>query len=339
MNTSAYIDQILSAFKKGEKLNITHLRKLGKAAGLTDNDRYLMELAELAWTKYYRIIVENSYKDTDWSVLSTYQKVVDFYKKVQPSYTVKDSTKRIFQQYSTAAPIGYLMGWFCDEGLEEPLVFEPSAGNGLLTIYYDEPNVSVNELDKIRRTNLEGQGYAAVTSMDASVRFPASMKHQYDVIITNPPFGKLGETDRTFGYPFKEIDHIMVAVALETMRDTGRAAILIGNHTEYNDEGRIKSFRAFFDYLHRYFNVATMINIDAAKLYSKQGTSFDLRCILINGRKKQPIGYAPTKAQAPEYELVVDDFEGLYERVEAARNRQFITIEQQLGIYKTQLSL
>ncbi len=336
MDTSAYIKQILSAFKKGEKLNITHLRKLGKAAGLTENDRYLMELAELAWTKYYRDIVLNSY---DIQPIETYQKIVEFYKTVQPSYTVKDSTKRIFQQYSTAAPIGYLMGWFCDQGLQEPKVFEPSAGNGLLTIYYPPKNVSVNELDNIRRTNLEGQGYAAVTSMDASVRFPASMKQQYDVIITNPPFGKLGETDRTFGYPFKEIDHIMVAVALETMRDTGRAAILIGNHTEYNEDGRIKSFRAFFDYLHRHFNVATMINIDAAKLYSKQGTSFDLRCILINGRKKQPIGYAPTKVQAPEYEWVVDDFEGLYERVETARNREFISIEQQLQQYKKQLSI
>ena len=36
-----------------------------------------------------------------------------------------------------------------------------------------------------------------------------------------------------------------------------------------------------------------VININGAKLYSRQGTSFDVRLILIDGRKELPFGAAP----------------------------------------------
>jgi len=47
-------------------------------------------------------------------------------------------------------------------------VFEPSAGNGLLTIAADPKNVVVNEVDSLRRGNLKLQGYKQVLKQDAT---------------------------------------------------------------------------------------------------------------------------------------------------------------------------
>jgi hypothetical protein len=99
------------------------------------------------------------------------------------------------------------------------------------------------------------------------------------------------------------------------MNDNGKAAIIIGGHTRWDDKGRIQAGkqRIFFNYLYSRYNVVDVINIDGHKLYSRQGTSFDVRLILINGRKQSPSGAAlvfnPTK------DVEVKTFDELFERV------------------------
>jgi hypothetical protein len=97
------------------------------------------------------------------------------------------------------------------------------------------------------------------------------------------------------------------------MKDDGRAAIIIGGHTEWDSEGRIIAGknRIFFSYLYHHYHVADVINIDG-DLYSRQGTSFDVRLILIDGRKATPDGYPPLKDRD---DTVVRDFETLFRRV------------------------
>jgi hypothetical protein len=107
----------------------------------------------------------------------------------------------------------------------------------------------------------------------------------------------------------------MAIRALDCMKDDGRAAIIIGGHTEWDSEGRIKAGknRIFFSYLYKHYHVADVVNIDG-DLYSRQGTSFDVRLILIDGRKATPEGYPPLK---DANDTVVKDFETLYNRVVA----------------------
>jgi hypothetical protein len=91
------------------------------------------------------------------------------------------------------------------------------------------------------------------------------------------------------------LEHLMALRALDCMASDGKAAIIIGGHTRWDEKGRVQAGknRIFFNYLYSRYNVADVINIDGGKLYSRQGTSFDVRLILINGRKKVPEGAAP----------------------------------------------
>ena len=88
---------------------------------------------------------------------------------------------------------------------------------------------------------------------------------------------------------------------------------------EFDSGGQIASHRQFFNWLYRHYRVVALLNIDAAKLYHKQGTDFPLRMILVAGRKAEPFGAAPTIKEYPQLTQVTDSFETLFDLVRAAR--------------------
>lgn len=244
--TSHLINQLHNSFAQGIKTNKTTIKALAKQANITDlNHAY--EKAELAWTLWYRKIIQEN-KD----IKTQLQKAADFYYNLQPTFSQTSSTKKIYQQYSTAAPIALFVGWFV-EAQEADSVFEPSAGNGLLCIYAPYEKTTVNELDATRLANLELQPFKAVLNQDALLPFEGYEKTQ-DAVLCNPPFGKLDVANYDYdGFIIKKLDHLMIAHALATMRDNGRAALIIGGHTEYNAKGMIASFRPFFNWLYHHY--------------------------------------------------------------------------------------
>lgn len=333
-----FIKLVHAEFEKAHKITVRDIRKFADIVGLPQDDKNLWEVTEVAWVMWYRQLIASA-----GSSAEAFRKVVFFYDQIQPTFSSRDSTRKIFQQYSTSAPIAWLAGWFTDTGKEKPAVFEPSAGNGLLTIHYQPLQVDVNEIDATRLANLRLQGFNALTTQDASQPFPANRRHHYDAILTNPPFGTLDEVNRDYGWGFRKLDHVMVAHALETMRDDGRASIIIGGHTEFDEKNNvIKSGRSFFDWLFRHYRVVDMINIDSPKLYSKQGTTFPLRMILVAGRKAEPHGFSPSRRDFPEYAEVVSDFTALYERTERARHladQPEITLTDLLNIEQEKIKM
>jgi len=333
-----FIELVHGEFAKAHKLTVRDIRKFADQVGLPQDDKNLWEVTEVAWVMWYRQLIASAKSSEE-----AFQKVVFFYTNIQPTFSSRDSTRKIFQQYSTSAPIAWLAGWFTDNDADKPTVFEPSAGNGLLTIHYQPYQVDVNEIDATRLANLRLQGYNFLTTQDASQPFPTNRRHLYNAILTNPPFGTLGEVNRDYGWGFRKLDHVMVAHALDTMRDDGRAAIIIGGHTEFDEKNNvIKSGRSFFDWLFRHYRVVDMINIDSPKLYAKQGTTFPLRMILVAGRKTEPYGFSPSRREFPEYAAVVSDFEALYQRTERARSlaeQPQITLTDLLNIEQGKIQL
>lgn len=109
--------------------------------------------------------------------------------------------------------------------------------------------------------------------------------------------------------------HLMAIRGLNAMKDEGRAAIIIGNHTFYDEKGRVRSGanRIFLNYLYSHYYVADIIPINGQKLYSRQGTAFNTRLILINGRKEKPEGVAPIYDSYKD--TPVNRFDELYDRV------------------------
>ena len=217
-------------------------------------------------------------RDKNLTQEQAYKKIVALYES-QPTISMRSSGRIEKQQYSTPLPMSYMADMYV---MRSPLrsVLEPSAGNGMMVFAIDPSIVHVNDIDADRRSNLEKQGFKAVTDQDALVPFGGDV---YDAIVMNPPFGTL--TAKRYGeYDVPGLAPQMALNALASMSDTGRAAIIIGGNTSYKSNGTLSSEKGFLNYLYDNYNVQDVINISGG-LYAKQGTSFPTRMILINGRR------------------------------------------------------
>ncbi len=305
------IEQDLWLRKKQDKRS---MEKRAAQMGITD-PHGIKELTELAIVNTARKIAQTP----GWTVADKFSRMVALYDD-QVNLSHRTSQSILLQQYSTPAPIGYLMGVFC--GLDQlhqkgGYAFEPSAGNGLLTVAAKPERVYVNEVDELRRNHLRQQGFAHVWNRDASMPF-FDLQHHFMAVVTNPPFGQLDTAVNIQGYPIQTLEHLMAIYALDTMMASGKAAIIIGGHTHWDNKGRIQAGknRVFFNYLYHYYHVADVIQLNGKQLYTKQGTGFPTRLLLIAGRKEQPTGVAPVFDEARD--RVTDSFDALFQRVTAA---------------------
>ena len=327
INNSSYesfVQKVQDELQLKTKHNKTSIENLAKKYAILDKTE-VKELTELAIVNEARKIAHK----TGWTSDEKFDAIVDLYHS-QVNLSHRTSQSILLQQYSTPAPIGYLAGLFCEiDKLETKggYAFEPSAGNGLLTIAGNPSRIYVNEIDDFRNLNLQTQGFANVWKRDATNDFFDVHRH-FQAVMTNPPFGKINPKIAFNGFEFNTLDHVMALRALETMLDDGRASIIIGGHTDWDERGRIQAGknRIFFNYLHHFYNVADVLQIDGHKLYSRQGTSFNVRMILINGRKEKPNGASPVYNEYND--KVIHTFDELYERVtDAMKHKQITTMK------------
>lgn len=289
---------------------IVELRKIAERLGLKDiKDTDLQELAETAIVKRARGIASSeSTNDAE-----KFKRIKALYEN-QPSLNQRDSERVMKQQYSTPAPYAFLADMYVKgNGKVIDSALEPSAGNGMLTIGLPMDKVHVNDIDAQRLANLRRQGFKNVTSQDGTQPFADK---DVDVVVTNPPFGSATPKEYD-GYKISSLEGQMAINALESMKDDGRAAIIIGGKTEYAKNGSLNpKDKAFLGYLYSHYNVEDVINVDGG-LYAKQGTSYPTRIILINGRRN----YDPEHKVFPPVEKdaraeTVKDYDKLYKRIE-----------------------
>jgi hypothetical protein len=305
------MQQDLVVQKVHTKRSVEHL-----AATFTITDKTeVKELTELAIVRCARMIAQSTR-----AIKDKYDQIVVLYKS-QVNLSHRTSMSMLLQQYSTPAPIGYLMGLFAGlDSLDKGnFGFEPSAGNGMLTIAGDPRFITVNEIDDVRRRNLETQGYRQVWNKDASEPF-IGHEGQFQAVVSNPPFGTLRSPVPFGTYRINTLDGVMALRALETLTPDGRAAIIIGGHTRWDLKGRVQAGRnrIFFNYLYNRYHIADVININGRSLFSRQGTSFNTRIILVAGRKMVPAGVAPL--YDAQHDKTVHTFDALYDRCMAALN-------------------
>ncbi|HYD20244.1 MAG TPA: strawberry notch C-terminal domain-containing protein, partial [Flavipsychrobacter sp.] len=312
---SAFVFAVEAELMLKRKHNKTSIEKLAASYRITDKIQ-IKELVELAIVKQARRIAKG-----EGTVRAKFEQIVELY-QLQVNLSHRTSQSILLQQYSTPAPISYLAGIFCELdklGQNGGYGFEPSAGNGLLTVAGDPARIYVNEIDPLRNSNLMKQGFANVWKRDATNPF-FDVENTFIAVLTNPPFGKLDNPVMFDTFKIDTLDHLMALRALETMTSDGRAAIIVGGHTKWDDKGRIQAGRnrIFFNYLYSRYHIADVLQIDGGKLYSRQGTSFDVRLVLINGRKQRPGGAAPVKNK--EKDKAITTFDQLYERMAEAMN-------------------
>lgn len=272
----------------------------------------MQELVELAMTNETRLIAESYINGDATKQKQGYDTIVDMY-NMQPLLNARDSTRFERQQYSTPTPFGYVMGQFVKDGKTVESVLEPSAGNGALTIAFPANTVHVNDIDERRLENLRTLGYAQVTNQDALIPFEGSV----DAVMTNPPFGSTTAKEFDDGQiKISSLEGLMAINALESMKDNGRAAIVIGGNTSYRDNGAMQSKdMKLFAYLYSHYNVVDVINLNG-DMYKRNGTKYDVRIILINGRKTGPFKLIAPPVKSKARAEQINSFEELYNRVQ-----------------------
>jgi hypothetical protein len=308
MAEKKFIDVVNLQLGFKHKFNgIVELRKIAERLGLKDiKDTDLQELAETAIVKRARGIASSESTNN----AEKFKRIKTLYEN-QPSLNQRDSERVMKQQYSTPAPYAFLADMYVKgNGKVIESALEPSAGNGMLTIGLPKDKVHVNDIDDTRLLNLNRQGFGKVTSQDGTQPFNVK---PVDIVITNPPFGSATPKEYD-GYKISSLEGQMAINALESMKDDGRAAIIIGGKTEYAKNGSLNpKDKAFLGYLYSHYNVEDVINVDGG-LYAKQGTSYPTRIILINGRRLDENAFPPVKDKARAE--AVKDYDELYKRIE-----------------------
>lgn len=311
---------MLAALDNGTKpyRSILDLRKRASELGMeVDNDGrtdiLLQELVEDGLVRVAREVIERKGSASRES----YDLICKLY-EMQPTISARSSNRIKMQQYSTPLPMAWIAGRFAMADKADGSVLEPTAGNGMLVFTIPVGQVHVNELDKTRLDNLREQGFAQVTQQDATEPFDGDVR--YDVVIANPPFGKR-EAVEYDGKKIPGLDPQITLNALSSMKDDGRAAIIIGGNMEYANNGAIKSMKPFFTYLYDHYNVKGVIDMGGG-LYAKQGTTFPTRMILIDGRRTneeraQIAVYPPVENKAIRK---AESFDDLYEIINEVLN-------------------
>ena len=313
-------DDMLAALDSGTKpyRSILDLRKRASGLGMeVDNDGrtdiLLQELVEDGLVRAAREVAERHGSDSR----ETYDIICKLY-EMQPTIAARSSNRIKMQQYSTPLPMAWNAARFAMSGKKGGKVLEPTAGNGMLVFAIPAGQVHANELDETRLDNLREQGFAQVTQQDATEPFEGG--EQYDVVIANPPFGKREAVDYD-GKLINGLDPQITLNALASMKDDGRAAIIIGGNMEYASNGGLKSMKPFFTYLYDHYNVKGVVDMDGS-LYAKQGTTYPTRMILIDGRRSdeeraQTAVYPPIESKAIRK---ADSFDDLYDIIDEVIN-------------------
>lgn len=300
--------------------SILDLRKLAKenGMGVDDNgktDILLQELVEDGLVRAARQLVASG-KYGDAKSKATYDAIVHLY-EIQPTIAQRSSNRIAMQQYSTPLPMAFVADMFAYEPNMRSIL-EPTAGNGMLVFAVPAEKVHANELDETRLANLHLQEFQEVTSQDATEPFDGGKR--YDAIIANPPFGSREEKEYD-GKMIAGLDPQITLNALASMKDNGKAAIIIGGNMEYADNGSVKDKKAFWSYLYDHYNVKGVVDMDG-QLYRKQGTTYPTRMILIDGRRseaerEQTTVYPPIQQKAI---TKVNTFDDLYNTITEITN-------------------
>ena len=317
--------QLLSSwFDDGESYDWAKVQRLAKELGVKSTQQELMQACELAVVLSARQIAHNGQ-----SIAQRFAAMKDLYGQ-QVTVRPLDTQSKILQQYSTPCPLAFLLGVFVDKNDQfwNGRILEPSAGNGLLTVALHESQTVVNEIDEIRVANLKQLGFASVTSEDASSE-SAMQKfgNKFRGIITNPPFAKLADKEKIerHGWPINTLDYKMAVLALDRMSDNGKAAIIVGGKmwnsywkplSERSEKQVLfGQWKTFLGYLYAQYNVADVIYINGENIYRKQGTTYPIVAILVDGRHEYDESVKPNYVFDSERDVIIDTFDQLLERI------------------------
>lgn len=322
--TFKFAQHISELYGQGEKFDWLKAKKIAKDFNI-ETDTEIMQACELAVVLTAREIAQNGN-----SIRQQYEEMKDLYER-QVTIRPLDTKSKVLQQYSTPCPLSYLLGRFVSKNdrVWNGKILEPSAGNGLLTIAFPPQQVCVNELDEIRVANLKNLGFSSVTNQNASSDLDLAIfpDKAFRGIMTNPPFAKLNENDKIerHGWKINTLDYKMAVLALDKMHNDGKAAVIVGGKLwnaywkplSERSEKKVLfgQWKTFLGYLYAQYNVVDVIYIDGDHIYQKQGTTYPIVVILIDGRHEYDESNKPRYVFDPYQDTILTTFDQLFDRL------------------------
>ncbi|MGB8698451.1 MAG: hypothetical protein WCD18_03455, partial [Thermosynechococcaceae cyanobacterium] len=259
--------------------------------------------------------------------IEAFEGLIDLYER-QPRLGVRTSTSLRQQAYSTPLPIAYLASNLA--GIDRTkTIYEPTAGHGVLVLGSDPSRAYANELNPDRAADLQRQGFITST-VDATVHQPPE---QVDVVIANPPFGKVnGQSWQVRGgpatraYRSTQLDHAIAFQSLSALKDEGRAVLIlaapmaskVGDLEKASNAYNGKQMGPFYKSLYDNYRVTEHITV-GGELYGRQGTTFPVDVVVIEGR-----GKSSRRLPAVDLPKVYTSFESLKELLNHERTNQQI---------------
>lgn len=312
-----FIERVISLIYEGKDFKSkSDIERIAEKEFDFEDKRKVRELTEYAILFVGREIAKNYGNDIELA----YNKMVSLYGN-QPYSTHRTGTSVNLGQFSTPAPMAYLMGLYV--GINESsdkVYFEPTAGNGMLTVAGQPQDFVVNELDMHRYNNLLKEPYKLILNQDANKKF--HFDYKFDGLLANPPFSTTKSDVVVGGFHINGLEQQIIVHSLTYLKNEAKIAFIIGGHTEFDEAGRIKSKkdRAFLSYLFKHYYMDDVINISGS-LYGRQGTTYPIRIILIAAKKSVAEGYYPLENKnIGKFESfstkVIETFDELFKRTE-----------------------
>ena len=231
-----------------------------------------------------------------------------------PTQSKRTAETDEFQQFSTPPPLAYAANWAANITPADT-VLEPSAGTGNLATFAKmagPKEVIVNELSPRRADLLKQLGFDRVFTENAEQLnniLPKDVKPT--VVVMNPPFS--ATAGRLQGARKTEFGALHVEQALKKLEPNGRLVAIVSR-------GMADDAPAFLDWwkdIKSKYNVRANIGV-SGKGYTKYGTTFDNRLLIIDKTGKQADNIVTGKVEnvedlVPLVERIRDDRTGIEE--------------------------
>ena len=185
-----------------------------------------------------------------------------------PVQSWRSTSQILRQQYSTPAPIAYLLAYLMNWGKGETTL-EPSAGTGSIAVWgiCSQLNVAVNEIDQRRRELLDLLGFLSTAHDGEFINDLLASDIKPDCLIMNPPFsangGRTTSNSNKFGFRH-------VRSAIERLNKGGKFGIILGTSGGID----VLSGNEFWKGLSQTVALKAIVKIDGREYY-RNGTSVD----------------------------------------------------------------
>lgn len=303
-----------------KKPTLEQIQSLQKLSNIPDQQT-LQEAIEVSTIDFFRRRYNND-KDKFWL-----DRMEHFWKHLHFDRNFIDDKQRFEHSHILSLPINAMIARYLQMDTTTS-IFNPTAGSGNLLVGVSDCVIHVNEISKLKRKSLKFLNFNKITNYAPTSVYPKEMHKSFDVVVCNPPFMKSTKTKNEkldiieeyldnayFMANDFQVRELISALALLTMKDDGKAVIVLNSHIVFDKQGRIKYKRDFFNWIYKHYTIRDIINLDTSIITKDSTKKQKKMLILIDGRKITPSHNTPTKESQPQLADVIGTLNRLWERL------------------------